>query len=51
MKYNVLSAFNIATTSCFGQTSDHKTSNRKAIICLTYDDALDSQLFIAEVEC
>ena len=32
---------------CSGQLSNKNVFERKAIICLTYDDALESQLYVA----
>ena len=39
--------FALLSLNCLGQPSADKGIDRKAIICLTYDDAIDSQLYTA----
>ncbi len=39
--------FTLLSPNCLGQSSTDNALEGKAIICLTYDDALESQLYIA----
>lgn len=47
MKLSRLLFFALLSGNCFGQPSSNKGLEGKAIICLTYDDALESQLYKA----